>query len=69
MKWISVKKQLPEDDTDVIVCDEGSVEQGFYNPVLDRWYSSETDINNRNYELKADTHWMPFPEAPKKTRG
>ena len=58
-EWISVEERLPQECTQVIVCDEDwTVGEAFYYKE-DRfeWIDSE--------KLAFVTHWMPLPEPPK----
>jgi len=61
MKLISVKDQLPPDETMVIV--SGGV--AYYKVKEDAWYSlTGYDMPGKKIQWKV-THWMPLPEFPK----
>ena len=56
-KWINVNEHLPEPHKDVVTYD------GFFMGV-DFMYNDGTWSKQRKY-IRAITHWMPLPEAPK----
>lgn len=58
MVWRSVDAEMPDSDTDVIVCTEDRhVDAAFHDGRVWRWVSA--------HRIKLDvTHWMPFPEPP-----
>ena len=57
--WISVEERLPQECTQVIVCDEDWTvgEAFYYKEGRFEWIDSE--------ELVFVTHWMQLPEPPK----
>lgn len=56
-EWISVKNELPENSSDVVVINGNfSPEVAFYWD--DVWYGREKRLN-------FVTHWAPLPELPK----
>lgn len=60
-RWVSVKDQLPEDFTRVLVWDSG------WNTVYDACYDSDErlwDAMNDREPPDSITHWMPLPEPP-----
>ncbi len=52
--WISAKKELPEEYTDVIVTDGEQVWSDFY--AMKEWNTEPEAVV---------THWMPMPEPPR----
>lgn len=60
--WVSADIEMPDSDTDVIVCTEDrQVEAGFHDGRVWRWGNATT--------IEIDvTHWMPFPEPPEDTK-
>ena len=70
MEWISVKDQLPYDNTDVLVYGVDDSWDNNHEPYFDvayihnsskvRWSNNCLDLFN----LKNVTHWMPLPDAP-----
>lgn len=69
-EWISVKDKLPEYATPVLIhqihdyCDfdgyhEIKIDMLLKSGKIDKWFCSE----GFGYKV---THWMPFPEPPKK---
>lgn len=66
MKWISVKDQLPKENTIVIAY--GSVDN---EKRIEPQYYTKNDFEEPNcgccsqiYQLHSITHWMPLPESP-----
>lgn len=62
--WISVEVELPmhkdvesENSEIVVVTDGYKRDIGFYNYLMQRWYTVYEDIKI--------THWTPMPELPK----
>lgn len=60
-EWISVKDRLPEKNSIVLVC----MDNGQYKVVLTSYLSSNGEWISYDKNQKV-THWMPFPEPPKK---
>ena len=62
MKWISVKDELPEDNSRVLIDDEGLVEIAEYK--ADGWPQGFIIIENGGeYVTEIEpTHWMPLPK-------
>ena len=63
-EWTSVDNNLPDDDTEVMVCREGN---GFWWGVITKesngyFYVRHGDSFKAVYDV---THWMPLPEPPK----
>ena len=61
MKWIFVRKKLPQDGERVLV-------YGYMNDYIhiavrrkNKWYSTWDNVT----EIVYVSHWMPLPEAPK----
>ena len=69
-KWISVKDQLPEEDTPVIVTYIGGVSGKPHSDVLGAvrdgvWYWYDGFPIEVSKEITVEvTHWMPLPEPP-----
>ena len=64
-RWIPVSERLPEDETWVLIWEEGNG-VGIAKHILHMplWTTSDGyNIRDRNYSRV--THWMPLPEAPK----
>ncbi len=71
MDWISVKDKLPENDTPVLVCENGEVTTiakyslERFGPLVMCWSVVE---NCGGYECDGDScnpdFWMPLPKPP-----
>lgn len=67
-KWISVKERLPEDETDVLVCNAKGdmiVCRGSRSTEIEGefiWYVCDWRYGNI-------THWKPLPKAPESEKG
>ena len=61
-KWIKIEDDTPQDDFDVLVCNEDDVTISTYRVGDDGygWFDIEEESIGWNI-----THWMPLPEAPK----
>lgn len=55
-EWIRVDKDLPEDKTELLVCDG-------YNYYL-VWYENKIYGMADGQSITGITHWMPLPEPP-----
>lgn len=66
MEWISVKDNLPEENVYVMTCDEDNyVQPGLI--LFGTWREYDYDDYYGHEELITEvTHWMPFPDPPKK---
>ena len=69
MKWISVKDELPKEDTNVILFDGSIVFCGNFSYNIDKsvcWGNQVCDgLCYGWYKKDEVTHWMPLPEGPK----
>lgn len=65
-KWIPVTERLPEPETDVLVFVDGCVEAIVYRYGRKRNRFMKMDDCGYWWERTGVTHWMPFPEPPKK---
>jgi len=59
--WISVKKKLPEEGTDVLVTDGVACMVAKLDNTKTFYFWS----NNSFWSNDEVTHWMPLPEPPK----
>ena len=60
-KWISVKDRLPEEFTNVLVCD-------VHDDYVGKWEYKRNGIwDNEGFSFYSSdiTHWMPLPQPPK----
>lgn len=63
MKWISVEKQLPEPNTDVLCyMKDGTMLVGFIDTYC-MWYAN-TDEGFYSYMDNEPLYWMSLPESP-----
>ena len=63
-EWISVENTLPQNDDEVLVCNEGLVYYCHYrngNFIFES-YSSYGDCDDELYTKV--THWQPLPQPP-----
>lgn len=69
MKWIKVKKRLPESDTFVLVfLSPGTITLSYYfKDSYGKWFSDQWNVWNKEY-TKYVTHWMPLPKKPHERR-
>ena len=65
MSWISVGDFLPQNDDEVLVCNEGLVYYCHYRNgrFVFEAYSSCGDCDDEFYTKV--THWQPLPDPPK----
>lgn len=59
MKWISVNKTLPPEETYVLVVNSIRVTMSYYSNGI------FIGVQGKPHTLKTVTHWMPLPEPPK----
>ena len=71
--WISTSRQLPSDETPVLILRSGEVRigerrwdyPGFEDTYRAFWYWEDPNDDGQAWEDNNDvTHWMPLPEAP-----
>lgn len=72
MKWISVKKRLPEDDESVLIFFKDEYREYIYTgkyegscDYCDRKFCFIETYSNNIFHFPYVTHWMPLPESPK----
>lgn len=66
MKWISVKKRLPDNFAHVLIYfKKGGMIIGHYSPNVNQWKNKDNEWCD--YDINCPvTHWMPLPEPPTK---
>lgn len=71
--WISTSRQLPSDETPVLIFRNGEIRvgerrweyPGFEDTYRAFWYWDDPNDDGQAWEDNNDvTHWMPLPEAP-----
>ena len=65
MKWINIKNEYPESDTNILVClSNKAIRVSYYfQDSFGRWFSSADEIWDKYYTDDV-THWMPLPDMP-----
>jgi hypothetical protein len=73
LKWISVKDELPEEGTNVIVSDGKTVTDdctfmpwGGHTEFT--WQVHAYGYDNDSHTVENVSHWMPLPDAPNSTK-
>ena len=61
-EWISVKDRLPKENERVIA----SCRDGVFEAFVNQWGRWQRGGINMDFWYGEVTHWMPFPEPPKK---
>lgn len=62
MTWIKCSDKLPEDMTEVLVCDKHGSTYATYYDYSKSFVRYDTSGGE---ELRAVTHWQPYPDLPK----
>ena len=64
MKWISVRKRLPEDGQKVLTCKNGIIEIQEYEKRRNGWIKGNWFLS-----MATVSHWMPLPKAYEGEKG